>query len=305
MAQPVRVILDTDIDSDVDDVGALAMLHTLMDYNRVELLAVVVTSDDPYAPACTDVINHYFGRPGIPIGVERGIELKHFSRYTRQISEEFPSRIKDYNDAEDAVGLYRRILANEPDSSVVIISIGHLTNFAALLLSEGDQYSALSGKDLAARKVKLWSCMGGMFPEGKEANFYRPDPASTAIALEHWKGKVVFAGWELGNAIITGGMFLKKMLSEKSPVWRSYELYNNFSGRQSWDQASVLYAISPDKGYWTLEEQGYCEVFEDGSNRWVSNGQKGNHAYLREKLDPAEIAKIIDALMTGIYRDEF
>lgn len=305
VAQPLRVILDTDIDSDVDDVGALAMLHTLMDHNRVDLLAIIVTSDDRYAPACTDAINHYFGRPDIPIGVEKGIELKHFSRYTRQISEEFPSRIRDYDDAEDAVALYRRILADAPDSSVVIISIGHLTNVAALLLSKGDQYSDLSGKELAARKVKLWSCMGGMFPEGKEANFYRPDPASTSITLKHWSGKVVFAGWEVGNDVITGGAFLKKMLPGGSPVSRSYELYNNFSGRQSWDQVSVLYAISPDKAYWTLEDQGYCEVFEDGSNRWVNNGKKGNHAYLKEKLSPVEIAKIIDALMTGMYRDEF
>src|SRR5690606_22601771 len=43
---PIKVILDTDIDSDVDDVGALAMLHTLADHQVVDLLGVIVTSDD-------------------------------------------------------------------------------------------------------------------------------------------------------------------------------------------------------------------------------------------------------------------
>ncbi len=34
----VKVILDTDIDSDVDDVEALAMLHALADGQKIELL---------------------------------------------------------------------------------------------------------------------------------------------------------------------------------------------------------------------------------------------------------------------------
>ena len=44
------MILDADIDSDVDDVAALAMLHHLASKNQIELLAVIVTSDDPFAP---------------------------------------------------------------------------------------------------------------------------------------------------------------------------------------------------------------------------------------------------------------
>lgn len=59
-AQSHKVILDTDIDSDVDDVGALAMLHTLANYGVVDILGVIVTSDDHYAAQCTDAINHYF-----------------------------------------------------------------------------------------------------------------------------------------------------------------------------------------------------------------------------------------------------
>ncbi len=35
--------------------------------------------------------------------------------------------------------------------------------------------------------------MGGLFSEGKEANFYRPDPASTKICVERWPVQVVFA----------------------------------------------------------------------------------------------------------------
>lgn len=303
-AQGINVILDTDIDSDVDDVGALAMLHTLADHNRVEILGVIVTSDDPFAPGCTSVINQFFGRPDIPIGVEPGISLNNHSRYTRQLSEEFPGAISDYDEAEDAVQVYRRLLANAQDSSVVLISIGHLTNVARLLDSSPDSYSDLNGVELVAKKVKLWSCMGGHFPEGKEANFYRPDPASTVHSVRNWPGRVVFAGWEIGQEIITGGLFLRNYLPEDSPVWRAYQLYNNFSGRQSWDQASVLYAISPEKDYWQLEENGQVVVAEDGSNTW-EQGNTSNQAYLKVNHAPEELAKIIDALMVGVYSDGF
>jgi inosine-uridine nucleoside N-ribohydrolase len=153
--QSIKVILDTDMDSDVDDVGAMAMLHTLANNKVLEILGVIVTSDDKYAPTCTDAINHYYKRANIPVGVQKNISLKEFSKYTRQISEEFKHKLKSYNDAEDAVDLYRRLLSSQPDSSITIITIGHLTNLAALLDSKPDMYSPLNGVELIRKKVKL------------------------------------------------------------------------------------------------------------------------------------------------------
>lgn len=303
-SQSHRVILDTDIDSDVDDVGALAMLHTLAKNEVVDILGVIITSNDRYAPTCTDAINCYFGRPDIPVGVQQGIPLKEFSKYTQQISEEFKHNLKSYQEAENSTHLYRRLLAAQPDTSVTIITIGHLTNLSLLLNSPPDQYSKLNGVDLVQRKVKLWSCMGGMFPEGKEANFYRPDPASTFECLKKWPTKVVFAGWEVGNQIITGGTYLQKVLSRDSPIWRAYSLYNNFAGRPSWDQVSILFSISPFK-YWHVVSDGNCIVEEDGSNKWMRDKVNIRQGYLKEKIDPVEVAKIIDALMTGIYSQDF
>jgi inosine-uridine nucleoside N-ribohydrolase len=303
-AQSTKVILDTDIDSDVDDVGALAMLHVLADHYAVDILGVIVTSDDKYAPLCTDAINHYFNRPEIPIGVQKGIPLQESSKYTKEISEEFEHGLSSYADAEEATDLYRKLLSSQPDSSVIIITIGHLTNLRNLIESKPDGYSNLTGVDLIKKKVKLWSCMGGMYPEGKEANFYRPDPESTRISVEKWPVQVVFAGWEIGNKIKTGGEYLRKTLSPKSPVWRAYQLYNNFKGRASWDQASVLYAVTNSNDYWDLQKEGQVVVSEDGSNKWHS-GENDHQAYLVEKMDPNEVAKIIDALMIGIYSPRF
>lgn len=291
-----KVILDADIDSDVDDVEALAMMHTLADQKKIDFLGVIVTSDDPYAALCTDAINNYFNRPRLPIGVLKNQEqLRNHSRYTRQIAEEFPHRLKSHDKARDATAVYRKLLAKSPDSSVVIITIGHLTNLQNLLQSKGDKYSPLGGKALVRKKVAKWLCMGGLFPEGKEANFYRPDPASTSYCLQEWEKQVIFAGWEVGEKIKTGGDYLKSRLSPASPVYRSYQLYNDFKGRASWDQVAVFLLNEEAGRYFETVTTGYCQVYADGSNKWLLN-KDSRHEYVRFKagVDYQEIGRMMD-----------
>ncbi len=67
-----RVIFDTDIASDVDDVGALAMLLNMHKSREIELAAIIVTSDDPYAPLCVSAICNFYGQSDIPIGFLKG-----------------------------------------------------------------------------------------------------------------------------------------------------------------------------------------------------------------------------------------
>ena len=67
--QGAAIIYDTDFGLDVDDVGALAMLHVLADRGEATLLGVVSNVSDPYSPAAIDVINTYYGRPDVPVGI--------------------------------------------------------------------------------------------------------------------------------------------------------------------------------------------------------------------------------------------
>src|SRR6266702_4535338 len=68
---PVKIIFDTDIGNDVDDVLALSMLHALQTRGDCELLAVTITKPDELAGPFVDAINTFYGRPGIPIGFTR------------------------------------------------------------------------------------------------------------------------------------------------------------------------------------------------------------------------------------------
>lgn len=106
-----KVILDADLDSDVDDVGAIAMLLNLHKAGTVELLGVVITSDDPFAAVCASAINTFYECSDIPVGFLKGQpKLTNHSRYTKTIASEFASKLKSWEDADDAVKLYRKLL---------------------------------------------------------------------------------------------------------------------------------------------------------------------------------------------------
>jgi len=300
MAQQ-RVIVDLDIDSDVDDASALAMLHTMHNKGEIKLLGVIVTSDDSAAALCADVINTHYGNPRIPVGVLKNQDsMRNHSRYTSALAAEFPHRKKSLAKMHDATGLYRHLLSGSPDGSVVIVTIGHLSNLQNLLKSGGDRYSRLDGNTLVAKKVSKWLCMGGQFPSGKEANFYRPDPASTVYCLNEWKLPVVFAGWEVGERIVTGGEYLKSRIPSSNPVYRAYELYNNFKGRASWDQVAVLLLTPASDKFFDYVADGRCEVAADGSNKWVA-GEPSNHSFVRLKpnADLKMIANLIDDMVVN------
>jgi purine nucleosidase len=295
--QSVQLIFDTDMMGDVDDVGTVAVLHALADRREVDVLAMGLSGKNPWSPLCLDALNTYFGRPGIPIGVVQGPAFHKKSRYAEAIAKEFPHHLKSIDDAPDAAMLYRDVLAGQPDKSVVMVSVGQLTNFQNLLKTGPDKHSKLNGIDLVRKTVRAWVCMGGKLPEGDEANLVHDGPAA-AFAISEWPTPIVFSGWEIGQKIMTGANLDRAPTS--APVRRAYELFNGLKDRQSWDQTAVLYAVRGLDGglsdLWDLETAGYMHVNSDGSNEW-RNSPDRSHAYLVEKMQPKKIAAMIEQLM--------
>jgi len=295
--EPVRLIFDTDMMGDVDDVGAVALLHALASRGEVRILATGVCVKNPWSPLCLDALNTYFGRPEMLLGVVKGPAHDRASKYAQGIAQEFPHRLRSAEDAPDAALLYRQVLAGQPDRSVVMVSVGQLTNFRNLLKTGPDARSDLGGVELVERKVRAWVCMGGRFPEGREANLINDGPAA-AYAIRHWPTPIVFSGWEIGNEIMTGAGLRKA--PERSPVRRAYELYNGLKHRQSWAQTAVLYAArgldGGLAGFWDVRSGGFLHVHEDGSNVWQESPGK-KHSYLLKKMPPQQIADVIEGLM--------
>jgi hypothetical protein len=298
-APPVPIIFDTDIENDVDDVGAVAVLHALADRGEARILAMGVSVTHKWSAPCLDALNTYFGRPEIPIGVVKRKGVETGSKYAETIAREFPHDLRTPNDAPDAVTLYRRTLAAEPDGSVVLVSVGFLTNVARLLDSQADAASELSGIDLVRKKVKLWVAMAGHFPQGREWNVFQ-DTASSKRAIEGWPTPIIFSGFEIGDKIQTGAAL--KNIPAGSPVRRGYELFNGLQNRSSWDQTAVLYAVRGLDGglkeFWEVHGPGTCEILEDGGNRW-RDAPDVKHTYLVRKMPEAKVAEAIEALMVA------
>jgi inosine-uridine nucleoside N-ribohydrolase len=316
-APPVDVIFDTDMALDVDDVGALALLHALADRGECRILAVGVSEsarayDGRWAPPMADAINTYYGRPEIPVGVYRGPhqEMREQGRYAEKtVKAGFPHRLRSGADAPEAYTLYRKVLAGRPDRSVTMVSVGFLTNLEALLRSGPDESSPLDGVELVRRKVKSWTCMGGRFPaSGEQGEFNLAIyPEATAYVLGHWPTPATFSGVELGAKVKTGARLIREHDPAKSPVARAYLEYTGGKDRESWDQTAALYAVRGLGKYFSEGGRGRNRFElvvtapvagkpQFSRNTWVTE-PGGDQTYLVEAMPPAELAKAIEELM--------
>ena len=122
--EPVKVILDTDMISDYDDMGALACLHALADADECEILATVSCTRKNGSVAAVEICNAYYGRPDIPVGCSKLDSAmsgrdKWGHRKFLDLQKKYPGWFKyaDSDEAPDAVDVYRRVLASQPDGS--------------------------------------------------------------------------------------------------------------------------------------------------------------------------------------------
>jgi hypothetical protein len=307
----VKIIFDTDFGGDADDLGALVMLHNLHNKGECELLGIASWTTEQFAIPAMDAVNRFYGNPDIPMGIRsRGYHFQDWN-YNKPIADSFPHKLTN-DDAMLAVDLYRKILSEQEDNSVVIVTLGPLKNIEDLIKSGPDKYSPLSGNDLINKKVKKLSIMGGHFPEGKnEWNFNGNMPGVTRFVLENLNVPVIFSGFELGNRIKTGTVF--NDIDKNHPLFVGFMHFSqhaswmkdNFKGKildnASFDQTSVLYAVRGGVGeYWDKVEGGRCVAEENGDNKWVT-GEKSNHSYLVLKKDHKEMEKLIINLMLNTF----
>lgn len=282
---PVAVFFDSDMNSDCDDVAALAILHRLADLGEARILATAASSKNEESALCISAMNASFGRPDLPVGVPKGPGATEPSKYAKEIARRYPHRLRSADEAPDAARLYRDLLLKEPDHSVVLITVGYLTNVAALL-------KLPDGPDVVRRKVRLWACMGGNFvgdpPKDNlklgNVNFTR-DASSTLEAIRNWPAPLVFVGREIGSVpsgLKIGARF--RELPEEHPVRVGYALY--FGGtpkdRHVADPVTVLYAVRGLGERWILQDRGRMDLQPDMTFEWKMD-RDTNQGYLLKR----------------------
>jgi purine nucleosidase len=309
---PVPLIFDTDIGNDCDDVLALGVIHALQSRGECELLAVTVTKDHELAAPFVDVVNTFYGRGDIPIGVCRSDVTNGEGRFNSLATVHddgilrYPHDLLSGNDAPDAVAVLREALASAEDGSVAVAQVGFSTNLANLLASEPDEISELNGTELVEKKVRLLSIMAGAYapiPDGqggtrlhREYNVIMDLPAARSLC-ENWPTPIVWSGYEIGinlcypsRSIETDYDYVKH-----HPLAEAYRIYiPPPHDRPTWDLTSVLYAVRPDHGYFDLSSEGRASINEEGQTSFeeTANG-RDRYLILREE----QKARAIEALV--------
>ena len=301
-AEPVRVIFDTDMANDCDDAGALAVLHALADRGEVEILAVVTNRKCPgnSSAGAADAINTWYGRPDIPIGTDKDgskspPRWNKASSYTSALHEEFPNDTPGDDELPNALEVYLETLRSQPDQSVVICSVGALSNLEDLVRAD---------EELVKAKVKELFIMGGGFPRTHhpETNI-KLDPAAAVTVTNEWPTPIVWQGFEIGNAMYNGQELIEA--PRENPVRRAYELRpfrggNSLDhGKPNHDLATVLLAVRGlQEEHWTVIDKGRVVIDSDGHTEWLRDFPK-RHRYVKIKEHPRILTGIVGELLAA------
>lgn len=281
-----KFILGTDWWTDCDDAVAIRILAREVKKKKIVLHGIGINACMEHSVTSLEGFLNCEGVSDIPIGID--LEATDFGGnppYQRRLAG-YAQKYTCNEDAESAVSLYRRLLA-ESTEQVEMIEIGFLQVVAALLESKGDEISPKSGIELVREKVSKFWVMAGKWDTagGMENNFARNKRSRTAAELfcQKCPVPVVFLGWEIGVDVITGDI-----LSTDDVLGQVLADHGSQNGRMSWDPMLVMLALAGDPdaaGYKTV--RGYASVeAETGSNYFVPSSV-GPHCYVIRKQNPS------------------
>lgn len=277
---PKKVIFETDMSTDVDDVGALAVLHALADNGEVEILAISFNEVHPSGAGAICAINTWYSRGDIPIGIYKGdLADPDESSYLDALAN-FPHDLPT-TPTPSSLELYRQVLGEQPDNSVTIISVGFLNNLYDLLKAE---------PDLVAKKVTELVVMALLIDD--PYNTVRHDLIDKSeYVIHNWPTRLVIS--QHGESVQTGARLAET--PAENPVREAY--YRRFNGqykdRSSWDQLAVLYGVRGLSDYFTEITEGKGRL----SNGYAWEMKSGFRSYLEVRLSDSEFVHIIENLM--------
>ena len=275
--KPIQMILDSDFGSSTDDLFALMMIHHYIDQGKVDLKGVVVDREGDKNAQLVDIFNTYYGHPNIPIGLERnGVKNPRcFIPYNgicdlkdSQGNPMFERTMTD-NNFMDGYRLYRKLLSQAEDKSVVVVAIGFVTTIAELFQSGADEFSPLNGVDLFGQKVKAVYIQSGRFESGDSLSGYNMRAASKQSAIFYDRlphnVDIVMSPSNIGDLMdyAPQDVLVDLSYTEKNPIKSVYTYYTCDTGQRMWDTNCLVNAVEGDDEY-NLSPRGYVTFVDKG-----------------------------------------
>lgn len=281
-----RIIIDTDLSLWWDDATAVGMANVLQQRGQIHVLGIMSDVRNPIAVAAIDAIDTAYDHPNIPLGAVADSSADTAAHgYTDTLVADLPHAIRSSAQVPNAVTLYRRLLAAQPDHSVTIVAIGGDTNLAGLLASGPGQGSSLAGRSLVASKVKQLVIEDGLFPNGAPPltnEAIDPTATRTVVANDAWPTPIAWVDGFTGIQTRVGGD-LCKVVGPRNPMRIVYEAKFGCGppGDGDWDGPTLLYAVEgPRHVFVELGQGGAAVVNASGGLSWGTDPQKNDEVYV-------------------------
>lgn len=297
--QPLKIIFDTDMGSDCDDAGALALLHQYANQNKAQIVGCMYSSEKvPYGAGIVEAINIAYGRPDIPVGASHGnivgdpVDKMEAEKLAKDTAA-FGNTIIHNQDAPEQTRLCRKLLVAQPDRSVTYITVGHTKGLYDLLISKADDLSPLNGRELIQKKVSRWVALGALgayndqLEHRKDWNFFFNGTATyTKYLVEHFPAPVYYIS--AGSDVMTGkGLKQKPSGHIVRTVYRdwlwNYEKKTLDDQRPSWDLAAVYFAVEGLGPFLVNEGAGKLVFDEEKGCRWKPGKATPEQHYISQK----------------------
>ena len=293
-AQPVRMILDSDFGSSTDDLFALMMLNHYIDDGLVDLKGIIVDREGEKNAGVVDIFNTYYGHPDIPVGLERNgvknprcfIPYNGICDLKDTQGNPLFKRSLDTKSMPDGYKLYRQLLSQADDKSIVIVAIGFATTLAQLMESGADEYSQLSGTDLMDQKVKAIYIQSGRFEAGDSLCGYNMRAASKQSAVFYSKlprsVDLIMSPSNIGDQMdyVPRDVLTDLSYTGLNPIKAVYTNYTCDTGQRMWDTNCLVNAVKGDKEY-HLSPRGWVTFVDKGEESLMlfKPDEQGNARY--------------------------
>lgn len=310
-----KILFDTDIGGDSDDVTALDLLISAHKRGLCRLLGVSCTSLIPEGFACARAVLESHGMGDLPLSAKAPQKIipgwygaaaaKAFSRLSRM---EEPVSLP--------LPMLRRLIADHP--GVVLVVVGDCSNLAELLQSPPDDISPLSGAELVKNNVSFVSLMGGSFTHQNgiiaDPPEYRPDGSINPcteynIACDIQAAKTVFETcpvplyvlpYEAGFGVLSGKIFLHQSQDHpESFIFHHEDRFRN--GRDSWDPMAAFFAVWGLSPCFEVSPCGRVMMDDQGITTHVPCSG-GMHYVLQRALTKEETAQKIDDEIAFLFQ---
>ncbi|MBR3093264.1 MAG: hypothetical protein IKG99_09600 [Bacteroidaceae bacterium] len=275
--ETVKMILDSDFGSSTDDLFALMMLHHYIDDGVVDLKGIIVDREGEKNAQLVDVFNNYYGHPEIPIGIERNgvknprcfIPYSGIVDLTDATGNPLFKRTVNASQLPEGYKLYRKLLSQAEDKSIVLVAIGFATTLAQLFESGADEYSSLSGVELFGQKVKSVYIQSGRFESGDSLSGYNMRAASRQSAVFYDKlprnVDIIMSPSNIGDMMnyLPQDVLVDLSDTEYNPIKAVYTNYSCDTGQRMWDTNCLVNAVLGDEAY-HMSPRGWVRFVDRG-----------------------------------------